>query len=259
MKYRINEITLACDQLGESGLPLVLIHGFGLNRSIWSGMASAYLPDCRLILPDVRGHGESDAPEGPYPMDLLADDLAGLLDHLGVTKAVVCGHSMGGYIALAFAARYPERLAALGLITSRTNADSPEARAGRHHLAEAVREKGASVLADSLAPRLSRDPAVIALARDQILRMAPTGIIGAALGMAERPDRAAFLKGLARPVLIAAGENDQIVPLTAAKKMAEGLQQGTFHEIPAAGHMPMIEQPAILGQVLRDFLRRSAD
>jgi len=259
MKYRINGTTLACDQLGESGPPLVLIHGFGLNRSIWSEMASAYLPAARVILPDVRGHGESDAPAGVYSMDLLAADLAGLLDQLDVEKTVVCGHSMGGYISLAFAARYPNRLAGLGLIASRADADSPEKRAGRYRLAEDVLERGAGVLADSLAPRLSRDPAVVKLAREQIMQTKPRGIIGAALGMAERPDRTAFLTGLDLPTLIAAGEEDQIVPFADAQKMAEGLRQGTFRGLPAAGHMPMVEQPEALGRVLSAFVQQVAE
>ncbi len=258
MKYRINGTTLACDLVGESGTPLVLIHGFGLNRSIWSEMASAYLPAARVILPDVRGHGESDAPAGVYSMDLLAADLAGLLDQLGVEKAAVCGHSMGGYISLAFAARYPNRLAGLGLIASRADADSPAARSGRYRLAEDVLKRGAVVLADSLAPRLSRDPAVVKLAREQILQTKPRGIIGAALGMAERPDRTTFLKELDLPVMIAAGEEDQIVPFSDAQTMAEGLRQGIFRGIPAAGHMPMVEQAEVLGRALSDFVQQMA-
>jgi pimeloyl-ACP methyl ester carboxylesterase len=254
MKSRINGITLAYDLLGEAGPPLVLIHGFGLDRGIWRDMAENYLADYRVTLPDVRGHGESDAPEDVYPMALLADDLAGLLDHLEIEQAVVCGHSMGGYIALAFAAQHPERLAGLGLITSRAEADSAEKKEGRLRLAETVREQGASALAETLASRLSHDPAVVKAAYDMIAATPPAGIIGAALGMAERPDQTAMLDRLDVPTLVVAGEEDQIVPLAYARHLAEALAKGTLVEIPGAGHMPMLERPQFLAKALVDFL-----
>jgi pimeloyl-ACP methyl ester carboxylesterase len=254
MKSRINGITLAYDLLGEAGPPLVLIHGFGLNRGIWRDMATHYLADYQVILPDVRGHGESDAPEGAYPMALLTDDLVGLLDHLEIEQAVVCGHSMGGYIALAFAAQHPERLAGLGLITSRAEADSAEKKEGRVRLAETVQEQGSSALAETLAPRLSHDPAVVKRAYDLIAATPPAGISGAALGMAERPDRTALLDQLDVPTLVVAGEEDQIVPLAYARHLAESLTKGRLIEIPGAGHMPMLEQPQLLADALVDFL-----
>lgn len=254
MKSRINGIDLAYELLGEEGLPLVLIHGFGLNRGIWRDMATHYLADYRVILPDVRGHGESDAPKGAYPMALLAEDLAGLLDHLEIEQAVVCGHSMGGYIALAFAAHYLERLAGLGLITSRAEADSAEKKEGRLRLVETVQKQGSIALAETLAPRLSHDPAVVKAAYDLIAATPPTGIIGAALGMAERPDRTALLERLKVPTLVVAGEEDQIVPLDDARQLANGLVRGTLVEIPGAGHAAMLEQPQRLANALVDFM-----
>ncbi len=253
MKAQINGINLGYELFGMDGLPIVLIHGFGLNRSIWVEMVKAHLQDDRMILPDVRGHGESDAPEGAYPMRLLADDIAGLLDYLGIEKAVVCGHSMGGYIALAFADRYPDRLLGLGLITSRSGADSEEKRQGRYHLVEEIRERGSVVLAESLAFKITRDPSLQKFIYDLILTTSPQGIIGAALGMAERPDQAEMLRHLDRPVLVAAGAEDQIVPLEEARKIADLLQQGTFVEIPNAGHLPMMETPFDLSEALKIF------
>jgi pimeloyl-ACP methyl ester carboxylesterase len=254
MKSRINGINLAYDALGEMGLPVVLIHGFGLNRGIWRVMVENYLADYRVILPDVRGHGESDAPEGAYSMAVLADDLAGLLDHLDVDKAVVCGHSMGGYIALAFAAQYPERLAGLGLITSRAEADSAEKKEGRLGLVEAVQKQGSTALAEILAPRLSHDPAVVKAAYDLIAATPPAGIIGAALGMAERPNRTALFDRLEVPTLVVAGVEDQIVPLDDARQLANGLEKGMLVEIPGTGHAAMLEQPQRLANALVDFL-----
>jgi pimeloyl-ACP methyl ester carboxylesterase len=187
-------------------------------------------------------------------MALLADDLAGLLDHLDIDRAVVCGHSMGGYIALALAAQHPERLAGLGLITSRAEADSAKKKEGRVRLAETVRAQGSSALAETLAPRLSHDPAVVKMAYALIAATPPAGIIGAALGMAERPDRTALMARLKVPALVVAGQEDQIVPLDDARHLAEGLEKGMLVEIPDAGHSPMLEQPQLLAEALVDFL-----
>ena len=250
MKTNINGTGLGFELFGDSGLPVVLIHGFGLNRSTWLEMVETSMSDYQVILPDVRGHGESDAPEGAYPMSLLADDIAGLLDHLEIEKAVICGHSMGGYIALAFADRYPERLLGLGLITSRSGSDSAEKRQGRYRLVEEVRERGSVVLAESLSKRITKDPVLQKWVYDLILTTHPQGIIGAALGMAERPDRTEMLRRLDRPVLVAAGAEDQIVPLEEARKIADLLQLGTFVEIPDAGHLPMMETPFILSEAI---------
>jgi pimeloyl-ACP methyl ester carboxylesterase len=254
MIAQINDIHIGYEQLGRGDKPLVLIHGFGLDRTIWRGMAEKHLADYRVILPDVRGHGESDAPEGAYPMALLAADLVGLLDFLDVKKAVVCGHSMGGYVALAFAAQYPARLAGLGLITSRAEADSPEKRTGRYALVEAVRARGSVALAETLAPRLSHDKALIQAAYEMIAATPPQGIIGAALGMAERPDRVDLLSRLEVPALVAAGEEDQIINVKDARDMAARLPMGEFHLIEGAGHLPMWEALAPLGQAINDWL-----
>ncbi len=255
MKATINGIDLGFERHGDHGLPVVLIHGFGLNRSIWVDMVKTQMQGFRVILPDVRGHGESDAPEGVYPMSLLADDVAGLLDHLEIEKAVVCGHSMGGYIALAFAARYPERLLGLGLITSRSGKDSEEKRQGRYRLVEEIKERGSIVLAESLSKKITKDPSLQEFIYDLILKTNPQGIIGAALGMAERPDSADMLRKLEKPVIVAAGVEDQIVPLEEAKKIADLLQQGTFVELPNAGHLPMMEDVQDLGLALKGWMR----
>ncbi len=256
MKTKINDIQLGYDDFGR-GPALVLIHGFGLNRTIWLNMAHLYLKGFRVILPDVRGHGESDAPSGVYDMSLLAQDLAGLLDHLGVGSAVVAGHSMGGYIALAFAEICPKRLAGLGLITTRTEADSPEKSADRFQMVREVQEQGASALADSLAPRLSDHKAIIQSMHKMISGSSPQGIIGALKGMAERPDRTRILATLQVPALVAAGEQDKIISLEKARTISQLLRQGHFVSLKKAGHMPMLEVPSILAGAFKKVFLES--
>lgn len=250
MKIEINGIRMGYQVIGGTGLPIVLIHGFGLNRSIWKELVNEYLNGYHVILPDIRGHGESEATEGVYSMAGLAEDIVALLDLLNVEKAIICGHSMGGYIALAFAQKYPERLAGLGLITTHAAADSAEKRGDRYQMVEDVRKAGAFVLAESLAPKLTMDEAIIKKMYQILSETDPVGIIGVLRGMAERPARMDLLPEIDVPALVVAGSEDQIIEIDVARKMAESLPQGKFMLIEGAGHMPMIETPGILGEGL---------
>lgn len=254
---RINGIRLGYEVWGASGPCIVLIHGFGMDRTIWRDLASTFLDRWRVILPDLRGHGQSEAPGGVYEMPFLADDLVRLLDHLQINQAAVCGHSMGGYVALAFAAQYPQRLSVLGLIASRADADNEEKKQSRFSMIEDVREKGSIIVAESLAPKLSHDPAVVRRAFDLIERTSPQGLTGSLEGMARRPDRRDLLAKIDVPALIVAGEEDRIIPLDEAVEMASLLQQGELLTIPEAGHMPMLESKAVLAEGLIRLLNRS--
>lgn len=257
MKIEVNGIRLAYETWGMSARPMVLIHGFGLDRSIWRNLAMKHLGDQGVILPDVRGHGESDSPTCPYDMSLLAQDLAHLLETLGVAQAVVCGHSMGGYIALAFAEQFPRKLGGLGLITTNASSDSEDKRAGRYELIEQVHARGAAAVADSLARRLSQDPQVVDRTHELICQTNPSGLIGALEGMAERPDRSTLLTKLDVPALVVAGEEDQFADLAGTKAMAAALPKGDLISLPGAGHMPMLEAPEALGRGLQSLIART--
>lgn len=254
MKIKINGVQLGYEFWGKVAPPIVFLHGFGLDRSIWHDLVRKHLGDQQVLLFDLRGHGKSDVPEGPYSMSLLAEDVAQCLDALGVTKAVVCGHSMGGYITLAFAAQHPEMLAGLGLITTNAQADPDEKRSGRYALIEQVRARGAIAVAESLAPRLSYDENVINLSYRLILNTDPEGLIGALKGMAERPDRRALLPKISVPALVVAGEEDQITSLSDATAMANALPKGHILPLPGVGHMPMVEAVAELSQGLQSLI-----
>ncbi len=256
MKAKINGIQMGFESHGE-GPALVLIHGFGLNRSIWVEMVETHPINCRVILPDVRGHGESEATDTVYDMSLLADDIIALLDHLDIEKAVVAGHSMGGYITLAFAEAYLGRLAGVGLVNTRAEADAPEKAAGRYRLVANVEERGSVVLAESLAPRLSDDPELVDRVHKMIANTNPQGIIGASQGMAQRPDRWELLEDIKVPALVVAGRDDRIIDHDQAEKMAAALPQGVFLSLQDCGHMPMLEAPKPLSQGLSTLLTRA--
>lgn len=256
MKASILGHQLGFEVSGHSGVPLVLIHGFGLDRTIWSAMIQAHFGDQYIVLPDTLGHGESESPQGAYPMLSLAADLAGLFDFLEIEKAIVCGHSMGGYIALAFADQFKDRLAGIGLITTRADADSQEKRAGRYAMIEAIKEKGTIAQAEALAPRLSFDEDVIQHSMRLLEKANPQGLIGSLQGMAERSDRGDMLRKIEVPSLVVAGECDQIVPVEEAKVMADVLKDCTFVIIPGCGHMPMMEKPQMLSEGIKKLIKR---
>jgi len=256
MKAEINGIQMGYEVIWGTGLPIMLIHGFGLNRSIWKELAKDYLSEQTVILPDLRGHGESQVTSGAYSIAGLAEDLAALLDFLNIEKAAICGHSMGGYVALAFAEQFPERLSGLGLITTHAAPDSAAKRADRYQLAADVREKGAVVVAESLAPKLTMDERVRRQSHQILSGTDPDGIIGALLGMAKRPSRMDLLPKMDVPALIVAGGQDQIIDIEVARKMADSLPRAKFLLIDDAGHMPMIETPGALGEGLMWLLSK---
>jgi 3-oxoadipate enol-lactonase len=259
MKVVVNGIQLGYEIVGENGPPLLLLHGFGMNRTIWMDMVNQNLADQLTILPDLRGHGESDVPEGVYTMSLMADDISRLLDYLGFDQIIICGHSMGGYVALAFAEKYPEKILGLGLITTRSIADSEETKANRYALAAKVEKQGTIIMAKSLAPKLTSDPRIIEQTYQILMGTAPLGVIGASLGMAERPNRTGVLDQLLQPALVVAGEQDQIIPVEEAQEMVKHLKHGDFLSIPGTGHLPMIETPEMLSKGLFDLLQSVKD
>lgn len=245
-------------EVGE-GLPVVLLHGFPLDRNIW--LHQWELGDqVRLIAPDLRGHGKSPATEDVYEMDLLAQDIFALLDSLNVERAAFLGHSMGGYIALAAFKRAPDRVSALGMICSQAGADTEEARKGRLQTAEKVAKEGSQVMADAMlpklfSPKLATDSPIREQVKQIILSTDPVGIAGSLRGMAARPDSTSLLSKINVPALVLTGDQDQIIPAEKAQAMVKALPKAKLSVIENSGHMPMLEQPEGLTAALREFLK----
>ena len=214
----VNGINLAYTRLGK-GTPLVLIHGFPLDHTSWNEAASLLQNEFDVILPDLRGFGQSTTVETQYTVSDMADDLAGLLDALGIEKAAIAGHSMGGYVALAFAKKYPQRVSGLGLVSSQTAADAPERKEGRYKTAADVAEKGVSVVAEAMTPKLSADASVQAVVRGVIEKQSKSGVIGALKAMAEREDFMPYLSSVKFPVVLIHGDADVLIPIDRAKEV----------------------------------------
>ena len=251
-------VRLSFSDAGQ-GTPVVLVHGFPLSGAIWSQQEAGLRTHYRVIVPDLRGHGNSPAPPGIYEMDRLARDVLALLDTLKIEKAVVIGHSMGGYVTLAAYKLAPERFLALGMIASQAGADTEEGRLGRKKLADKVAAEGSKVMVEAMLAKLfaAKSPpqeAIVEQVRGIILNTPSAGIIGSLQGMAARPDSSPLLATLNVPVLILTGDQDQIIPAEKAEAMASAIKTAKATVVANAGHLPMLERAEATTIAIRNFL-----
>lgn len=252
---------IAYDVTG-GGAALLLLHAFPLSRAMWSGQVEAFERQWRVVRFDVRGLGESSASDGIVTMERIADDAAAILDHVGGSQAVVCGLSMGGYAALAFARRYPERLRGLVLADTRADADTPDARRGRAELGERIRREGTSAAADVMIPKLlgqttkEQRPEIAAQLRRIIEATGPAGVCDALAGLAARADSRPTLRQIRVPTLVLCGEEDVLTPPAQAEALAGAIPGAHYELIPGAGHLSNLENPDAFNAALERFLRR---
>jgi len=253
----LSEGKLAYRQIGE-GRPVVLLHGYCGSHRYWDDVAPLLSGQYRIITPDLRGHGLSSAGEGTYGMERLADDIVVLLDELRLEKVRLFGHSLGGYVALALAERWPDRLEALGLVHSTSLPDGEPAKENRLKAAEAITTDGIVPFVDGLVPKLFA-PAHRELMGDKVARAkeigyetAVQGAIGCALGMRERPDRTFVLERLGVPVLLLAGEHDEVIP--PERRFPVSGTNISRVTLGGAGHMGMMESPQDFAEAVISFI-----
>jgi pimeloyl-ACP methyl ester carboxylesterase len=254
---------LAYDDYGP-GPVVVLLHGFPLNRSMWSSQVATVGAEYRVIAPDLRGHGETAAPEGVYTMDDMAEDVVELLNALQITEPIVLGGlSMGGYVALALTLRHPARVRGLILMDTRAGADPPEVALSREEMARKIDATGKiGHVIDGLLPKLfsemtrMRRPELIGPVREAMENTPARGVAGALRGMATRPDRTGDLGRITVPVLVMVGADDVITPPEEARKMAAALPNSELVIIPDAGHLAPLENPRPCNEAILRFLGR---
>ena len=242
-------------------VPVVLIHGFPFDHLLWRHQVAA-LTRWRCIAPDLRGAGTTGTPMPveEFSMDSYADDLIALLDQSQIGQAVFCGLSMGGYITFELLRRFPERVRAAILCHTKAAADTPEAKRGRDALAARAQEGGARAVADALLPKLlaratqERQPGVVGEVREMILRQPVWGIVGVLRALRDRPDSTPLLGRIGVPVLVVAGDDDQIAPAAEMEAMARAIPGAQFTLVAGAGHMTPLEQPPALTGAISGFL-----
>jgi pimeloyl-ACP methyl ester carboxylesterase len=242
---------------------LVLLHAFPLGADMWESQMRAVLKGWRLITPDLRGFGgstEGDSSIAALSMDDYSEDVIDLLGELGVSRFTLGGCSMGGYATFALLAGHAEKVDALVLIDTRETADTPEGRANRRNMLAVVDREGPSGVAREMMPKLvgattrATDSTVEATLRRLIKQQSPVAIRSAILRMMHRPDQSGLLPGIAVPTLIVAGEEDELIPMTDAQRMAAAIRGSTLVKIPRAGHLPNLEQPDAFNAALAGFL-----
>ena len=251
-------LEVAYDEAG-SGIPLLFIHGWPHNRTLWAGQMSGLPTQARCIAPDLRGFGDSSAQE-PYTVAQYADDLAALLDARGIERAVVCGLSMGGYVALAMLRRHRSRLRGLVLTSTRATADTVEAREKRARLIEFVGEHGVDALAGRQlkamvgATTFESRPVVRDALREMMASAPKAGVIGALHAMAERPDATDLLPTIDFPTLVIGGAEDTFTPPDELRAMAALIPRSRFELLAGGGHVCAYERPGAFNHVVSEFL-----
>ena len=254
--------TLRYRETGRAeGPPVVLLHAFPLHSGMWQPQFDALAGRFRLVAPDLKGFGGSDAPDDParYSMEGYADDLAGLLDQLGVDRVVLCGLSLGGYVAFAFLRRHRDRVAALVLADTRAEADTPEVRERRDNQLRQLAEEGTAPVIEAQLSALLSDhtrqhrPDVVEQAR-QLMDNPAAGFAGALEAMKRRPDVTEELAAIDVPTLVVVGEDDQLSPVEVAESMAARIPQSRVAVVPDAGHLSSLESPEVFNDALATFL-----
>jgi pimeloyl-ACP methyl ester carboxylesterase len=242
-------------------LVLLLIHGFPLSSRMWEPQLAELGEHARIIVPDLRGFGDSEPVDGEYTMAELADDCMALLEALGVDGPIVVGGmSMGGYVALELLRQHPDRFAGLLLASTKAGADSAEARAGRDATAARVAQDGIDVVVAGMLGKLmanavyDEDPELVDEVEEMMRQSSQEGVIGALAAMRDRADSTELLEQIKVPTLVVHGTEDRVIPHAEAEAMAELLPEAGLVLLEGTGHMTPLEQPEAFNAALKDFL-----
>lgn len=259
MQHAINGVRLHWREAG-AGDPVVFIHGFPFRSTMWGPQLEAVPEGWRFIAPDLRGFGNSEAGELPFSMELFADDVVALLDHLEIEQAVICGLSMGGYVSFSLTERYPHRVRALVLAATRASADSPDAQQGRHELAARARVQGATAVVDAMLSKLVSGATRIQ--RPQVLdfvgnmmKTSNAEVMARTLeAMAARTDYRYILPGINVSAMIIRGDQDEIIPREEMDLLARQVRGAKYEVVPNVGHLPNLEAPDVFNKLMQTFL-----
>ena len=262
-QVQIDNIKMAYTDAG-AGRPVLLLHGYPFNRSLWNEQIAALSGSYRVIAPDLRGFGESDSSEGPSTMNRMAQDVALLLDHLEIPRVTIGSLSMGGYVTLAFYKQFASRVRALILADTRATPDTEEAKQNRAQQAEKALADGMAGIADAMLPKLltpetvSRRPEIVKRVRDMMLKTKPEGAAAALRGMAVRDDQTSLLSKITVPTLILVGAEDALTPVADSEKLNDGIAGSRLVVLENAGHVSNLERTEKFNDALLDFLSESS-
>ena len=256
-KAPVNGTELYYRDFGHSKDVVLLLHAFPLHSGMWARQIAELEKRHRVIALDYRGLGKSAMPPESMTMELLAQDVRALLQHVRVERAGVAGLSMGGYLAFELYRQQPSLFRGLALCDTRAGADTDEGKASREKFARTAIERGLGWVADEMTPKLLKpnpDPAAVKEVRGLVTGGTPAGVAAAQRAMAGRPDSTATLASVGCPVLVVVGEEDTLTPPAESEKMAQLAKGSTLVKIPGAGHLPVIENPQAFNKALSGFM-----
>lgn len=251
-------VVLAFEDVGN-GEPIVLLHGYPFNRSLWREQVEVLKETHRVITPDLRGLGESPLAE-TATMDEMANDVAALLDSFEIEKAIIGGLSMGGYVTLAFTRLFPHRVKGLILADTRPQSDTEEGKQNREKHAQKALSDGMGAIAEEMLPKLlapstiTEQPEIVSRVREMIVTTNPQGAAKAQRGMARRLDHTEMLSNINIPALIIVGSEDVLTPPADSEKMNQAIPNSLLVIIEGAGHCSNLENPEMFNAALMSFL-----
>ena len=262
IKIPVHTINISYNDRGPEDVPVIIfIHGFPFNKSMWEAQSEELKITNRVIAYDVRGHGDTDEGDEDFSIALFADDLIGLMDELKIDSAILCGLSMGGYIALQAMEKYPERFNGLVLSDTTCKADTPEGKEKRMLTIESIKKDGVEKFVDGMIKNLfaeksfiTKKPAIHAV-KEMMLKTSQSTLCKTLLALAERAETCDKLPKIHVPVLIMAGYEDKITPPSIARLLHEKIEGSRLHIINHAGHVANIENPEDFNEQLKMFIQ----
>ena len=257
----INNLPVSYTDEGQKESSVIIfIHGFPFNKSMWNSQVETLKDNCRTIAYDIRGHGDSFAGDEVFSIDLFLNDLISLMDTLKIDKAILCGLSMGGYIALNAIEKHNARFDALILSDTQCIADTPEAKEKRMMAIETIRKTGVEKYAEESIKNLFAPESFttrikeIADIREMIMKTSPQSLCNTLLALSVRKETCTKLSAIKVPVLIMVGSEDKITPPSAARFMHEKIKGSQLKIIDHAGHLSNMENPDEFNVQLRKFV-----
>lgn len=258
MQIDIRGIRLSFEDTGK-GPPLLLVHGYPLSRDVWRAQIDELRSTYRVIAPDLCGFGSSESRSGPVTMEEFARDLAEFSDRIHAGAVTLAGHSMGGYIALAFARHFPEKLSRLVLVATRAGADTQAVAAARRASAGKVLAEGVQSTIETMAPKMlaakNRSPQMLARVCALMGKASPQGVAGALLGMAQRIDATELLPKISVPTLVITGADDDLIAPQESIAMAGAIPGAQLEILPGAGHLLFVEKPGEFNAALKAWMQ----
>jgi len=251
------------EQGSAKGTPLIFIHGFPFSSEMWKPQLNALPESIRAITYDVRGLGKSDVLDGQYTIEFFVDDLFELMDYLHIEKAILCGLSMGGYIAQRALQRNPDRISGLILCNTKSEADSNEAKVNRANKIRQVKKQGVKVFAEEFIQGIfsptthQSNPGIVAEIERIILNSSPLGLCGCQLALASRTDTTELLPKISIPTLLIAGYHDTLASAKVMESMHQAIRNSEFHILPDSAHISNLENSELFNTILMQFLREN--